>query len=89
MISKTLLFLSNLLHTSRIDFLCLKDHTFTIYVENVPSFKVRHDFFENSFSPSTVIEWNKLDKNIRKSESLNIFKKSILKFIRPSQNMSL
>ena len=34
----------------------------------------------------TVIEWNKIEKNIRKSESLNIFKKSILKFIRPSQN---
>ena len=56
------------------------------YVENVPSFKVRHDFFKNSFFPSTVIEWNKIDKNIRKSESLNIFKKTILIFIRPSQN---
>ena len=59
---------------------------FTRYVENIPSFKVRHDFFKNSFFPSTAIEWNKIDKNIRKSESLNIFKKSILKFIRPSQN---
>ena len=47
---------------------------------------MRHDFFKNSFFPSTVIEWNKIDKNIRKSESLNIFKKSILKFIRLSQN---
>ena len=45
-----------------------------------------HYFFKNSFFPSTVIEWNKIDKNIRKSESLNIFKKSILEFIRPSQN---
>ena len=59
---------------------------FTRYAENVPSFKVRHDFFKNSFFPSTATEWNKIDKNIRKSESLNIFKKSILKFIRPSQN---
>ena len=59
---------------------------FTRYAENVPSFKVRHDFFKNSFFPSTVIEWNKIGKNIRKSESLNIFKKSILEFIRPSQN---
>ena len=47
---------------------------------------MRHDFIKNSFCPSTVIEWNKIDKNTRKSESLNIFKKSILKFIRPSQN---
>ena len=56
------------------------------YVENVPSFKVRHDFFKNSFFPSTVIEWNKIDKNIRKSESFAIFKKSILKSIRSSQS---
>ena len=46
---------------------------FTRYVENVPSFKVRHIFFKNSIFPSTVIEWNKIDKNIRKSESFNIF----------------
>ena len=59
---------------------------FTRYVENVRSFKVRYDFFKNSFFPSTIIEWKKIDKNIRKSESPNIFKKRILKFIRPSQN---
>ena len=47
---------------------------------------MRHDFFKNSFFPFTVIEWNKIDKNIPKSESLNIFIKSILKFIRPSQD---
>ena len=47
---------------------------------------MRHDFFKKSFFPSTVIEWNKIEKNIRKSESFNIFKKSILKFIRPSPN---
>ena len=58
---------------------------FTRYFENAPSFKVRHDLFKNSFFPSTTIEWNKIEKNIRKSESLNIFKKIILKFIRPSQ----
>ena len=58
---------------------------FRRYVENVSSFKVRHNFFENSFFTSTVIEWNKIDKNIRKPESLSTFKKSILKFIRTSQ----
>ena len=41
---------------------------------------------KNSFFPSAVTEWNKIDKNIRKSESFNIFKKNILRFIRPSQN---
>ena len=41
-------------------------------------------FFENSFSPSAVIEWNNLDLSIRNSKSLSIFKKCILNFIRPS-----
>ena len=36
--------------------------------------------------PSHIIEWNKLDHNIRNSSSSNIFRKSILKFIRPSAN---
>ena len=51
---------------------------------NILQFKVKHNFFRNSFSPSAVIEWNKLDLNIRNSESLNTFRKSLLKFIRPS-----
>ena len=51
---------------------------------NIPQFKVKHNFFRNSFFPSAVIEWNKLDLNIRNSESLNISKKSLVKFIRPS-----
>ena len=38
---------------------------FTRYVENVPSLKVRDDFLNISFFPSTAIEWNKIDKNIR------------------------
>ena len=41
---------------------------------------------ETLFFPSTVIEWNKLDNNIRNSESVSAFKKQILKFIRPSPN---
>ena len=43
-------------------------------------------FFENSFFPSVATEWNKLDQNIGNSENLNIFKKKLLKFIRPSGN---
>ena len=31
-----------------------------------------------------VIEWNKLDLNIRSSKSLSIFNKTLLNFIRPS-----
>ena len=31
-------------------------------------------------------EWNNLDPQIRKSESISIFKSNILKFIRPKPN---
>ena len=41
-------------------------------------------FFKNSFFPSTLIEWNKLDDSLRKCDSFNVFKKEVLKFIRPS-----
>ena len=53
---------------------------------NIPLFNVKHEYFRNSFFPSTVIEWNKLDNNIRNSESVSDFKKQVLKFIRPSPN---
>ena len=53
---------------------------------SVPPVNVEHDYFENSFLPSTVIEWNKLDSNIRNSESLIFFKKRILDFIGPFAN---
>ena len=47
---------------------------------------VKHEFFKNSFFPSTTIEWNNLDPNIQNSESINIFKKHLLTFIRPLPN---
>ena len=52
----------------------------------IPQFKVKHSFFENSFFPSAVIEWNKLDTNICNSTSLNQFKARVLEFIRPKPN---
>ena len=55
-------------------------------IDNIPQFNVRHTFFRNSYFPSIVTEWNNLDKSIRNSESLSIFKKHILQFIRPSPN---
>ena len=39
---------------------------------------IRKTFFNNSFFPSTVIEWNKLNPNLRNENSLQ--------FIRPSLN---
>ena len=51
-----------------------------------PSSVVNIIFLINSFFPSIVIEWNNLDLKIRNSKTFSAFKKSILKFIRPSSN---
>ena len=40
-------------------------------------------FFQNSYFPLAIKEWNKLDIDIRKSDSISIFKKRILPFIKP------
>ena len=53
---------------------------------NIPHFKVKHSFFKNTFFLSVTIEWNKLDPEMQNAPSLNIFKKNILKFIRPTAN---
>ena len=55
-------------------------------MHNISFFKTRHTFLKNSFFLSTIIEWNKLDQNMRNSSSFNIFRKSILKFVRSSAN---
>ena len=47
-------------------------------IGDIPRFNVKHIFFNNLFFPPTVIEWNNLDKSIRSSGSLALFKKSIL-----------
>ena len=52
----------------------------------IPAINVKHDFFKNTFFPSTTIEWNKVDWKIKNSENIEIFKKIILSFIRPSPN---
>ena len=53
---------------------------------NIPTIKVKHDYFKNSFFPSAISELNKLDLNIRNSASLNAFKKKLLNYIRPCAN---
>ena len=49
------------------------------------SFKTRHNFFKNFF-PAAISEWNSLGINIQNSSSTNLFKKELLKFIRPEPN---
>ena len=54
---------------------------------NIPYFKTKHNFFINSFFPSTIIKWNKLDVSMRKHHSFNVFRKEILNFRQPSSNL--
>ena len=46
----------------------------------------RTEYFANSFFPYTIKEWNNLSPEIRKSASYEVFKNSLLKFLRPSPN---
>ena len=48
---------------------------------NIPIVNTKHNFFKNSFFPSSIIEWNNLDPHLRKSENCSVFKRNILKFI--------
>ena len=55
-------------------------------IDNISNIKTRSNFFRNYFFPSTTTEWNKLDLDIRSSDSWNVFKLSLLKFVRPVAN---
>ena len=52
----------------------------------IPQFKVRNNFFLNFFFPLALVEWIKLDSDIRNSLSYSTFKNNILNFIRPHSN---
>ena len=52
--------------------------------KGIPQCRTNHEYFKNPFFPATIKDWNMLD--IRISESLNVFKSRILKFIRPKEN---
>ena len=54
--------------------------------DNVPLLGTKYNFFKNSYFPAAVKEWNRLDIDIWKSDSISIFKKRILSFIRPLPN---
>ena len=74
-----------MLHTAHCEILSWTGSQYnTRNANNVPQFKVKHNFFKNLFFPSVVIEWNKLDLNMHNSENLFIFKEKLLKYIRPS-----
>ena len=37
----------------------------TRHLTNIPSLSFKHNFFKNTFFPSTILEWNKLDPSLR------------------------
>ena len=51
-------------------------------IDNISNIKTRSNFFKNYFFPSTITEWKKLDRDICNSDSLNVFKLYLLKFVR-------
>ena len=53
---------------------------------NIPSFFAKHDYFKNSFFPSAITQWNKLDCCIRNADSFKVFRKRLLSFIRSMPN---
>ena len=48
--------------------------------------RCRTELFRNSLLPFTVNEWNKLDSDIKNSDSYGTFRKKLLAFIRPVGN---
>ena len=58
-------------------------------LDNIPLLGTKHNFFQSSYFPATIKEWNRRDIDIWKSDSISIFKKRILSFIRPLRNKVL
>ena len=54
--------------------------------DKIPFLGAEYNFFQNSYFPATIKEWNRLDIDIRKADSISIFKKGILSFITPLPN---
>ena len=57
--------------------------TRSVQKNQIPFFKRKTNFFRNSLFLAVMLEWDKLDVNIRNSASCNVFKRVILKLIRP------
>ena len=52
----------------------------------IPNIFCRTESFRNSFFPSVISEWNKLEKNIATAETFSFFRSCLLKQIRSSGN---
>ena len=60
--------------------------TRNVQKSQIPFSKRKTNFFKNYFFVSVILEWNKLDVNIRNSASCNILKRVILTFITAESN---
>ena len=61
-------------------------HTSTTRNNHIPNYHCRTNCFNYSFLPSTLKDLFNLNASIRNSESLTIFKRRLLSFIRPIQS---
>ena len=54
--------------------------------DHIDPYYCRTDIFKYSFFPYTILEWNKLDANLKIAKSYMCFRNSLLKIGRPVQN---
>ena len=54
--------------------------------DHIDPYYCRTDIFKYSFFPHTILEWNKLDANLKIAKSYMCFRNSLLKIGRPVQN---
>ena len=62
------------------------EHTIKTRNSHKPLYHCRIECFKCSFFPSALSDWFNLDESIRSSESISVFKKKLLSFIRPIQS---
>ena len=61
-----------------------ESHTYDIRnIENVETYYCRTDLFKYSFFLYVIVEWNKLDINLRNAKYFLIFRNSLMKIGRP------
>ena len=61
-------------------------HNYSTRNVNIPTLPSRTNFYSDSFLPYSIKEWNNIDPDIRNLPSYSIFRKYLLKIIRPSPN---
>ena len=55
-------------------------------IDHIDPHYCRTDIFKYSFFPYTIVEWNKLDANLKNAKFYMCFGTSLLKIVRPVQN---